>query len=159
MAATERSKNAEMEERRKKIIEGFKINSMNMRDAETGKIVWEQEKWDNAFDEEMEIHIPASILRLKAVSREMNFSCRECLSDFNLIQHVQLHGQTLEEWKFHFGFVIPGSTNSWQCVIESAGASNMIPTSVLSGNVVIETKFLDGDMMVCTTRIRVFYDE
>ena len=35
------------------------------------------------------------------------------------------------EWNFQFGFVIPGSTNSWQSVLESAPESDMMPASVL----------------------------
>ncbi len=31
-----------------------------------------------------------------------------------------------EEWFFDFGFVIPGSTNSWQQTIESAGEDRML---------------------------------
>ena len=87
----------------------------------------------------------------------MNFSSREEISNFRLVQSVSLRGHPLEEWNFLFGFVIPGSTNSWQCVIESAGKDQMIPASVLSGNIVIETHFYDGEMHVSTTKIRVFY--
>lgn len=103
------------------------------------------------------VEIPASILQLKSVSREMNFSSREEISNFRLVQSVSLHGQPLEEWRFTFGFVIPDSTNSWQCLIESAGEAAMIPASVLSGNIVIETHFYDGETEVSTTRIRVYY--
>ena len=103
------------------------------------------------------VSIPASILTLKAVSREMNFSSVELINNFRLVQSVSLRGQPLEEWRFDFGFVIPGSTNSWQCVIESAGADQMIPAAVLSGHIVIETQFFDGDMLVNTSKIRVFY--
>ena len=35
------------------------------------------------------------------------------------------------EWNFEFGFVIPGSTNTWQSVIEAAPESQMMPASVL----------------------------
>jgi retinal rod rhodopsin-sensitive cGMP 3',5'-cyclic phosphodiesterase subunit delta len=35
------------------------------------------------------------------------------------------------EWYFEFGFVIPGSTNSWQSLIEAAPESQMIPASLL----------------------------
>jgi len=114
---------------------------------------------DRTFEEgsELEIKIPASILGLKAVSREMNFSSVEQIRDFRLVQSVSLRGQPLEEWKFSFGFVIPGSTNTWQCVIESAGAEAMIPASVLSGHVLIATHFYDGTHHVCTTKQRVFY--
>lgn len=36
------------------------------------------------------------------------------------------------EWNFSFGFVIPGSTNTWQSVIEAAPESQMLPASVLT---------------------------
>jgi retinal rod rhodopsin-sensitive cGMP 3',5'-cyclic phosphodiesterase subunit delta len=61
------------------------------------------------------------------------------------------------EWYFEFGFVIPGSTNSWQSLIEAAPESQMIPASVLSGHVVIETLFLDGDFEVSKSRVRIHY--
>lgn len=32
----------------------------------------------------------------------------------------------LLEWKFDFGFVIPGSTNSWQQTIEAAPKNQMV---------------------------------
>ena len=35
------------------------------------------------------------------------------------------------EWYFDFGFVIPGSTNTWQSLIEAAPESQMMPANVL----------------------------
>ena len=37
----------------------------------------------------------------------------------------------LLEWFFSFGFVIPGSTNSWQQLIEAAPEAEMMPAEVL----------------------------
>lgn len=34
-------------------------------------------------------------------------------------------------WRFHFGFVIPNSTNSWQTVQEAAGEGRMFPPAML----------------------------
>jgi hypothetical protein len=34
-------------------------------------------------------------------------------------------------WLFQFGFVIPGSTNSWQQIIEAAPPDKMLPASML----------------------------
>jgi len=145
-------------QQRQKIVDGFKIISMCMKNAETGQLVWESSNWDKTFSEdELRIEIPASILQLKAVSREMCFSSVESIRNFHLVQSVSLRGAPLEEWRFNFGFVIPGSTNSWSCTIESAGAEAMIPAEVLSGHVLIETQFFDGDAHVSTTRQRVYY--
>lgn len=38
----------------------------------------------------------------------------------------------VSEWKFNFGFVIPGSTNTWQSVIESAPESQKMPANALT---------------------------
>lgn len=35
------------------------------------------------------------------------------------------------EWLFQFGFVIPGSTNSWQQIIEAADPDKMLPAEQL----------------------------
>lgn len=85
-----------------------------MRDADTGKELWSSSNWSDAFTKEISIQIPKSILKLRAISREMTFTSSEVLHSFRLVQSVYLHGSPLEEWHFSFGFVIPGSTNSWQ---------------------------------------------
>ncbi|EGD76308.1 cGMP-specific rod phosphodiesterase 6D delta [Salpingoeca rosetta] len=87
----------------------------------------------------------------------MDECAQEPIEDFKLEQRVLYKDQHLEEWLFDFGFVMPGSTNTWQSVIEAAPQSQMMPASALSGNVVIETKFLDGDELVSTSRVRIFY--
>ena len=66
-------------------------------------------------------------------------------------------GRLLEEWNFEFGFVIPNSTNTWQSLIEAAPESQMMPANVLTGNVVIETMFYDGELMVSTSKVRLHY--
>uniref|UniRef100_A0A8B9EE40 Phosphodiesterase 6D n=1 Tax=Anser cygnoides TaxID=8845 RepID=A0A8B9EE40_ANSCY len=101
--------------------------------------------------------VPKKILKCKAVSRELNFSSAEQMEKFRLEQKVYFKGQCLEEWFFEFGFVIPNSTNTWQSLIEAAPESQMMPANVLTGNVIIETKFYDDDLLVSTSRVRLFY--
>lgn len=79
------------------------------------------------------------------------------MEKFRLEQKVLFKGKCLEEWLFEFGFVIPGSTNTWQSVIEAAPESQMMPANVLNGNVVIETRFYDDALLVSTSKVRVFY--
>uniref|UniRef100_A0A8V0YZP0 Phosphodiesterase 6D n=1 Tax=Gallus gallus TaxID=9031 RepID=A0A8V0YZP0_CHICK len=101
--------------------------------------------------------VPKKILKCKAVSRELNFSSAEQMEKFRLEQKVYFKGQCLEEWFFEFGFVIPNSTNTWQSLIEAAPESQMMSANVLTGNVIIETKFYDDDLLVSTSRVRLFY--
>lgn len=145
------------EDRAMEILKGFKLNWMNLRDAETGKILWQGTEDLSLPGVEHEARVPKKILKCKAVSRELNFSSSEQMEKFRLEQKVFFKGQCLEEWFFEFGFVIPNSTNTWQSLIEAAPESQMMPANVLTGNVVIETKFYDDDLLVSTSKVRLFY--
>jgi hypothetical protein len=93
-------------------------NQMNMRDANTGKLLWTSRRWtpQDMFDDIMEgdhqpfssliltsfnlflktAQIPKSILECDAVSREINFSSREQIQSFRLEQRIFVHGTCLE---------------------------------------------------------------
>ncbi|XP_065891432.1 retinal rod rhodopsin-sensitive cGMP 3',5'-cyclic phosphodiesterase subunit delta-like [Dysidea avara] len=144
-------------ERASNVVKGFKLNWMNLRDSESGKIFWQGSTDMSKSGVEHEARVPKKILKSKAVSREINFSSAEELTNFRLEQRVMFKGKLMEEWMFEFGFVIPGSTNTWQSLIEAVPQSQMMPANVLSGNVVIETLFYDGDLLVSTSHVRVFY--
>ncbi|KAJ8724891.1 hypothetical protein PYW07_015849 [Mythimna separata] len=147
----------EPKERVTNILKGFQVNWMNLRDADSGKILWQNNEDMSSPDVEHEARVPKRILKCRVVSREMNFSSVEILERFRIEQKVLFKGRCLEEWFFEFGYVIPNSTNTWQSVIESAPESQMMPANVLNGNVVIETKFFDGDLLITTSRVRLFY--
>jgi len=146
-----------MTNRIEEILEGFKLNWMNLRDAESGKILWQGNQDLSKPDGEHEARVPKKILKCKSVSREINFSSDQQMEKFRLEQKVYFKGNCMEEWFFDFGFVIPGSTNTWQSIIEAAPQSQMIPASLLTGNVIIETKFYDDIVLVSTSRVRIYY--
>ncbi|KAL4221618.1 Retinal rod rhodopsin-sensitive cGMP 3' [Mactra antiquata] len=146
-----------MPSRAEDIMKGFKLNWMNLRDADNGKILWQSSDDLSSPDVEHEARVPKKILKCRAVSREINFSSKEAMDKFRLEQKVLFKGKCLEEWLFEFGFVIPGSTNTWQSVIEAAPESQMMPANVLNGNVVIETRFYDDAVLVSTSKVRIFY--
>merc|ERR1712013_684784 len=139
------------------ILSGFRVNWMNLRDADTGKILWQGNEDLSVPEAEHEARVPKKILKCRAVSREINFSSIEPMEKFRLEQKVLFKGRCLEEWNFDFGFVIPNSTNTWQSLIEAAPESQMTPAKVLNGNVVIETQFFDGDLLVSTSKVRLYY--
>ena len=129
-----------------------------MSDAHTGEVLWQDNDWGELLHER-DIHIPSRILRCRAVSREFQFSSVEMLQGLRLEQRIFFRGGLMEEWHFQFGFVIPNSTNTWQQTIEAAEESKMLPAHALDGNVLIETAFYDGDLLVCKMVLRVFYDQ
>jgi len=139
------------------ILSGFRINWMNLRDEDSGKILWQGNQDLSETDKEHEARVPKKILKCRAVSRELNFSSIEPMEKLRLEQKVLFKGRCLEEWSFEFGFVIPNSTNTWQSLIEAAPESQMMPAKVLNGNVIIETEFYDGDLFICNSKVRLYY--
>jgi retinal rod rhodopsin-sensitive cGMP 3',5'-cyclic phosphodiesterase subunit delta len=146
-------------EKARKIKEGFKINWMNMTNFESGEIIWKSETGQNFHDSESEIkaRIPKKILQCKAVARELNFSSIEPIQRLRLEQSILLSDEETEFFQFKFGFVMPDSTNNWQQIIETASEEQMIPAELLSGNLVVHTKFFDGDMFLCESKVRIYY--
>ncbi|CAH8651147.1 unnamed protein product [Schistosoma intercalatum] len=89
------------------ILKGFKLyvflnrnhhsrNWMNLRDADSGKILWQSTDDFSVPDIEHEAHVPRKILKCKSVSREINFSSKEQLENFWLEQEVFLRDQSIE---------------------------------------------------------------
>ncbi|KAI7807847.1 hypothetical protein IRJ41_011388 [Triplophysa rosa] len=100
------------EDRAKEILMGFKLNWMNLRDAETGKVLWQGTEDLSLPGVEHEARVPKKILKCKAVSRELNFSSVEKLEKFRLEQKVFFKGQCLEGCSsilFHFNIMIRNS--------------------------------------------------
>eukprot|EP00297_Palpitomonas_bilix_P018800 CAMPEP_0113899758 /NCGR_PEP_ID=MMETSP0780_2-20120614/20246_1 /TAXON_ID=652834 /ORGANISM="Palpitomonas bilix" /LENGTH=145 /DNA_ID=CAMNT_0000892035 /DNA_START=48 /DNA_END=485 /DNA_ORIENTATION=- /assembly_acc=CAM_ASM_000599 len=138
----------------------LELKKMLMKDADTRQLMWESEDdWaSRCMREEVEAHVPPSITECAAVSREIVFHSDSEIKALSLTQSIFLGDQKIEVWDFEFGFVIPGSTNSWEQTIYGAGDGNMIPVEVLNGNIVIETVFFDGEKEICKSRVRVYYD-
>ena len=127
-----------------------------MKDADTQRLMWEWGEWDTNWDKTE--HFPKEILESKWVSLEINFSSKEKIENFRILQKISLMGNVIEEWNFKFGFVMPMSTNNWEQVIDSADKEEMIPAEILSGNMVVETFFYSGDEIINTTKMTVIYE-
>ncbi|CAF4027889.1 unnamed protein product [Rotaria magnacalcarata] len=117
------------------ILNGFKLHWMNLRDADSGRVLWQSSENLSTPGVEHEARVPKRILKCRAVSREINFSSQQEMQQFRLEQRVFFRGT----------------------IIEAAPESQMIPANLLNGNVVIETKFFDGDLEVSTSRVRLLY--
>ena len=139
------------------IINGFKINWMQMRDGESGNVLWQTDSWDNSLLERDE-HFPKELLQCRSVYRQINFSSVEKIQDFEIRQKVYLGPMMIEEWNFHFGFVMPNSTNTWEQIIDAAEPDEMLTPDQLNGNMKIETLFYDGSEQIYRSVMRVFYE-
>eukprot|EP00697_Spironema_sp_BW2_P017421 gnl/Spiro4/9100_TR4793_c0_g1_i1.p1 gnl/Spiro4/9100_TR4793_c0_g1~~gnl/Spiro4/9100_TR4793_c0_g1_i1.p1 ORF type:complete len:186 (+),score=46.88 gnl/Spiro4/9100_TR4793_c0_g1_i1:75-560(+) len=144
------------------ILAGFRLNSMTFRDHDTGEVLWRSSSnWSRAmFEREMRATVPARILQCKAVAREVNFSSDAQIEHFRIHQRLFFQSEEesfeMEDWHFEFGFVIPGSTNTWESIVEAS--DNPWPAELLNGRVRVETSFYDGNLLVSKSVVRVFYE-
>lgn len=120
-------------------------------------MIWEEAKDFSDFNQIHEVRVPTSILDVRAVSREINFSTVEELKNFRIVQMAKFKGKLLEQWAFTMGPVKANSTNTWISTIEAAPESQMMPAKVLNGNVTIETEFYEDEEKFAKSTVKLFY--
>ena len=145
----------EDDEKFNKIKEGFRVNHMQMKDGDNGKVMWEKKSWDLTQAQHTE-NITKELLKCKIITRNINFSSNEAIEDLELIQNFYLMGELFETSRFKFGFVIPGSTNDWEQII-MAKEDGVLPAEVLSGKLQVETYFLIKGRVLYKNRILIYY--
>ena len=147
--------NTELDEKLLKIKQGLKINHMQMKDGTNGKVLWESTDWDLHSTSHIE-KFTKELLKCKVVIRNVNFSSTEQIEDLELIQNFYLMGELLETSRFKFGFVIPGSTNDWEQIIE-AKEDGVLPAEILSGKLHVETLFLCQNKVLWKNKSVIYY--
>ena len=138
-----------------KIKNGFKINLIQMKDGDSGKMMWDCKDWDFSSPNQI-VKISKELLKCKIIKRNVNFSSVEKIEDLELIQNFYLMGELFESSRFKFGFVIPGSTNDWEQIM-IAKEDGVLPAEVLSGKLVVETLFLIQKKVLYKNRIHIYY--
>ena len=124
------------------------------------------------------VDIPVRVLNCRAVSRELVFHSKKKLNKLSTVQRVMMQQSIsvhdsgdrestrsgtksicIEEWVFTFGFVIPGSINTWQTVVTSAEEQDKTKSSTDMKGVefVIETSFFDDKSFICKKNVLVRY--
>lgn len=143
----------------KTIQNGFTINKITMSDGDTGEIIWMTDDCVNYLNsnKELKAYIPGKLLKCRSVAREVNFSSKEAIKKLRVEQSIIFDDVESEFFEFKFGFVIPGSTNSWQQTIDADEPEKMMAPEILSGHLVVLTKFFDGDIFICQSSIRIYY--
>ena len=134
---------------------GFKVNHMQMRNGDTGEVMWQVNSWDLNKEFHTE-NITKNLLKCKKIIRNVNFSSEEKIEDLELIQNFYLMGELFESSRFKFGFVIPGSTNDWEQIM-IAKEDGGLPAEVLSGKLQVETLFLVQGNILYKNRILIYY--
>ena len=63
---------------------------MNPADADTGEVLWTCSEWDMSVESRDE-HFPAELLSCQAVAREINFTSKQEIKNFHLIQENRIN--------------------------------------------------------------------
>lgn len=94
----------------------FKLVQMTIKDADDkGRVLWQVEDWNISSPEtEQAVQFPKEMLDVKVLAREIVFYSKHKYENFSIAQVMSVGGQVIERLEFKFGFVIPGSTNSWE---------------------------------------------
>ena len=143
------------DEKFSKIKEGFRVNHMQMKDGNNGKVMWEVKSWDLNKPDHTE-NITKELLKCKIIVRNINFSSVEAIDELELVQNFYLMGELFESCRFRFGFVIPGSTNDWEQIL-LAKEDGVLPAEVLSGKLQVETFFLIKGRVLYKNKILIYY--
>ena len=138
-----------------KIKNGFKINLIQMKDGDSGKMMWDCKDWDFSSPNQI-VKISKELLKCKIIKRNVNFSSVEKIEDLELVQNFYLMGELFESSRFKFGFVIPNSTNDWEQIIE-AKEDGVLPAEILSGKLNVETLFLCEGKIIVKNKILIYY--
>ena len=62
----------------------FRIETLRMKDAEQGTVLWESSDWNLASNEEQKVEFPASMLGCKAIGRELVFYSKKLMHQFSI---------------------------------------------------------------------------
>ena len=71
-------------------------------------------------------------------------------------QIIYFNNEITETHNFKFGFCMPNTTNTYQNIIEVS--KNTIPAKILSGNIVLVTKFLSNNIEICSNSVKIYYE-
>jgi len=133
------------------------------------QIISDPEHTAYAHAHSVPVKIPLKILDCDAISREIIFNSKKKMNNLSMTQRVmveriipnkeEVRSRTicLEEWFFVFGFVIPGSTNSWQSIITAAKGKKGDTRAMAGSHFMIDTHFYDDDSFVCKKSVKIKY--
>lgn len=168
LSPTGLTNDVELKKLRGKLVSGYRIHSITLRSMETGEVVFESTSFFHSFvksrtalddyrcDLEKKLVLPKRALSSRALLCSIIFSSEESIQNLNCTSDVFLGGGFLEHWESNFGFVIPGSTNTWEtCFVRSE--TDFIDPSISSGNVVFDSVFCDGDIPIRQFKLRLFF--
>lgn len=149
-------------EKYKNVVSGLKILELSIFCGTSNSKLCSisHREFENVFEEEIQISIPKTLLGYSKVRRCLAFCSRCEIKKLKMVQKVYFKGSVLEKCEFDFGFVIPGSTNNWEQILEidNEAESPVFDEDKLNGDITVETSFYEHEDLLCKTRCRIYYE-
>ena len=155
------------EEERKhvaKVMKGLTISDWIIKDAETEEVLYDDRSFfrdylfkrkDPMDQKARKIVIPRQTLECRAIAINVTVYSEESVQDLNSVSRLYLDGKFVEKWSFSMGFVIPGSTNTWEAFIVKSDAGYLDPET-LSGHLLVDSVVRDGDLPLLRSNLKIY---
>lgn len=78
-------------------------NWIKLTNSDDGKTIFHEAKDFSDSNQIHEVRVPTSILDVRAMLREINFSTVQELKNFRIVQLAKFKGKLLEQWAFTMG--------------------------------------------------------
>ncbi|KAF0768196.1 retinal rod rhodopsin-sensitive cGMP 3',5'-cyclic phosphodiesterase subunit delta-like [Aphis craccivora] len=139
---------------------GFHINWINLVDNDTGEVLWHTNDnyaiSGNKFNT-ITVKIPRKVLDCKALTRTISFTSTHRI-DYLKMRHRELVSlQCVHEWVSEFGTVLPDLNETWETTFTHKEGISSSSANCLSGDLVMETSFYNGDKFIGSTKILLYF--
>ena len=141
-------------------VPALNIEQVAFYDSETGTLLCTVGELGGLTDE-IEVRLIAELLDVSAISREITFTCEDELKSLRLVESVTPSSFPDEAIvrTFDFGYVIPGSINTWSQSYDAPAVNDPSGTTLAKhASLHVKVDFFDGERFLSTKRLHVSFD-
>ncbi|CAH1731768.1 retinal rod rhodopsin-sensitive cGMP 3',5'-cyclic phosphodiesterase subunit delta-like isoform X1 [Aphis gossypii] len=138
---------------------GFHINWINLVDNDTGTVLWHtNDNYAVSGNKYMiTVTMPKKVLDCRALTRTISFTSMHRIDHLKMRHRELVSLQCVHEWVSDFGIVLPNLNETWETTFINKEGISSSSTNFLSGDLVIETSFYNGDKFIGSTHILLYF--
>lgn len=138
----------------------LRITSIRNTDQASGSELWRDDGWDckGSGTVSRTVQVSSAVLLSRCVVREFEFATARGATALRLEERFWLHDQLVSTEHYAFGMAFPNSTHTWSTsMVDETPDGRRLDPAAVSGHVVVEALFFDGDNALCRIVMRVLY--
>ncbi|XP_050062401.1 retinal rod rhodopsin-sensitive cGMP 3',5'-cyclic phosphodiesterase subunit delta-like isoform X2 [Aphis gossypii] len=103
------------------------------------------------------VTMPKKVLDCRALTRTISFTSMHRIDHLKMRHRELVSLQCVHEWVSDFGIVLPNLNETWETTFINKEGISSSSTNFLSGDLVIETSFYNGDKFIGSTHILLYF--